>query len=627
MRTGSGRGVFLHRRAVLFVGAALPLAFGAGVVAAQAPDGEALLAAAREAYNVYDLTTARTHLEAAAALGQTQPDIAVRALSTLAEYDWKFAKDGPAARARLDQALALKPDAADVLVRRGRLALESGRPAEVAADIDRALRVATDPAERVDAYVVQGRLALGGGGDPAAAIAGLQEALRLQPGKSDAAETLVDLGVASRRWDAVLEGVLAYDFIARPDAATGILVAPVAVLTEIAARPATDLSPADTRRLAIALGQARFYPAAAELAETIPADADLSALIAYRDFLAGVDAVNADIYPEVARGRRDYDAAYDAAMAAVAAPLLTALGRPAPADETPSALLERLLPIIADRFGAEGYFGTTVGFYGFLCGHTVVDERRTIEQYGVRGEFRFISLDRMVSRDFTSWYGTTNVGGWGTESTMIQVRQAYLAAPYRQLAWVTDPRARAELMTRIAVQDADDLIRCRADPYAAPEGVAQRLRLQASDRIHARLARDNTDPEALAVAFIAEVLRLTTEATVFAHEGRHSLDQLHRADAFAAMSDDERELRAKYSEILFSEDPLYALTGSIIGARLDETTGHGRANRRFRERLVGWMEAHRAEIAGLDAGTPLIMQLDRLTAAQVTAFARGEDRF
>jgi hypothetical protein len=49
------------------------------------------------------------------------------------------------------------------------------------------------------------------------------------------------------------------------------------------------------------------------------------------------------------------------------------------------------------------------------------------------------------------------------------------------------------------------------------------------------------------------------------------------------------------------------LTGSIIGGRLDETSGHGLANRRFREMLVDWMTRHRDRVAGLDPATPLVM--------------------
>jgi hypothetical protein len=74
--------------------------------------------------------------------------------------------------------------------------------------------------------------------------------------------------------------------------------------------------------------------------------------------------------------------------------------------------------MVRHRFGAEGYIGTTVNYYGMLMGHVVDDERKRIVQYGRVGEFRYVSIDRLLAQDFTSWYGTTNVGGWGTESTM-----------------------------------------------------------------------------------------------------------------------------------------------------------------------------------------------------------------
>jgi hypothetical protein len=168
-------------------------------------------------------------------------------------------------------------------------------------------------------------------------------------------------------------------------------------------------------------------------------------------------------------------------------------------------------------------------------------------------------------------------------------------------------------------------VRCAADRYAEPTSLAPRIKLRAADALWAALGQRGLGGRERALAFVAESLRLNVEATVFAHEGRHALDQRYFKSELDALSDDERELRAKLSEVAFASDPLLALTGSILGAGLDESTGHGKANLRFRHLLVDWMAAHGAEVAGLDPTRPLLVQVERLRAAQLVALVRAAD--
>ena len=208
---------------------------------------------------------------------------------------------------------------------------------------------------------------------------------------------------------------------------------------------------------------------------------------------------------------------------------------------------------------------------------------------------------------------------------MFQVRAAYVDEPFQRLAWVSDAAARAALEADLATMARADRARCAADRYADPASLALRIKLSASDELWAALGRRGLAGRARALAFVAESLRLNVEATVFAHEGRHALDQRYAKREFAAMPDDERELRAKFSEVAFASNPKLALTGSILGGKLDETSGHGKANRRFRVLVVDWMAQHAADIAGLDDHTPLMMQVDKLTNAQLLTIVRAAD--
>lgn len=78
------------------------------------------------------------------------------------------------------------------------------------------------------------------------------------------------------------------------------------------------------------------------------------------------------------------------------------------------------------------------------------------------------------------------------------------------------------------------------------------------------------------------------------------------------------------AERVFSSSPKLALTG-VIGARLDESSGHGLANKQIRVTLVDWMQSHAEEIEGLDKQLPLIMQLDRLSNKQIVEILSAAD--
>lgn len=603
----------------------------AGAAAAQRAAAE--LDAAARAFERYDVAASRAHYRAVLVHPRAAPVDRVTARLALARFAWRFDGDVAAARAELEAALEHGHEVSSVWSLRGQIELDAGDVDQALAAAARALETAAADSERVEANLGWARARLAderrrGEQGPAGDAEGLRRAAALlgdvlerRPGHPEASDAL--LGVAILRDDGplALEAWRSYFWVADAAQVPATLRAPFDALSGLAARwRGAPLADPDRNALALALARSRFFDYAAMVARRVARpDPELTEAVAYHAFTECVAAVNRRFYPRVAKGLRDYADAYDAAIHEAAKPLWAALRGGAPFEPDP------FFELIRDRFGADGYLGTTVNFYGMLMGHVIQDERRPVEQYGYASELRYVLLDRPLSRDFTSWYGTTNVGGWGTESTMVQVRAAYTADPFTRLSWVTDPRARAKVVADIERARRDDLVACARDPYAEPASLPTLLRLEASERLHARLAATGLRGRALALAFVAESLRLNVEATVFAHEGRHALDQRHFADAFARMDDAEREWRAKLSEVAFSSSPKLALTGSIIGGRLDDSSGHGRANKRFRRLLVDWMQAHRREIAGLDDRVPLILQVNRLSDDQLVGLVRAAD--
>jgi hypothetical protein len=64
---------------------------------------------------------------------------------------------------------------------------------------------------------------------------------------------------------------------------------------------------------------------------------------------------------------------------------------------------------------------------------------------------------------------------------------------------------------------------------------------------------------------------------------------------------------------------------SIVHPNIGDATPHGRANARVMLGLIRWMRAHGAEIAGFDAGQPVLLQLPLLTDAQLRRAFRSMD--
>lgn len=463
------------------------------------------------------------------------------------------------------------------------------------------------------------------------ASAVLNKIMEMQPGNSDASELLIGIGILLKDGREVLTGWKSYYLVDNEQNINEVLRRGYAIIKPVLLQwQGQELTGDQTARLASGLAATKFFDYAGyfltalkkQHPEIIVNSKTLQDFDNYAEYIENVKKVNAKIYPEVACGKKAYENEYDSLMDNAGKILWRRLSF---ADKNVKFDPDTFYNAMNRCYGMEGYSGNTVGYYGMLMGHIIHKELKEINQYGYSTKFTYISVDRLMSRDFTSWYGTTNVGGWGDSTTIIQVRKAYMTEPYMLLAWVTDSTAHRKILTDIAAKKQADYARCKGDPYAEPKFLALQLKYNTAEKIYKRLTASGLRGMERNIAFIDEVLRLTIASTVFAHEGRHAIDQLYFPQEFKKMSDDERELRAKYSEVIYSLDPKMAFTGSILGSDLDENTNHGKANKRFRKIIVDWMTEHKTEIKGLDPNTPLLMQFDLLTDTQLIAICKSAD--
>jgi hypothetical protein len=218
------------------------------------------------------------------------------------------------------------------------------------------------------------------------------------------------------------------------------------------------------------------------------------------------------------------------------------------------------------------------------------------------------------------WDGQGAHGGWGSIGLVVQVRPAYAEGGSWRWNELTDPERRAKALAKTAEETERDRERAAKDPYAYLPGLSQRLLQQGLLKILDEERARGLSGGALRAAFVAENDRAAIESSIFAHEGRHAIDS-----QFEDVKDGAtREYRAKLSEIAFAPAPRLAF-GGILTDGIGNPTPHGQANLKILKGLVAWMDSHRAAIAGLEAGAPLLPQLDKLTDDQLRAAARSLD--
>ncbi|MCD4655353.1 hypothetical protein K8T06_15640 [bacterium] len=451
------------------------------------------------------------------------------------------------------------------------------------------------------------------------------------PGKTVLSSLLFGISFCLGDGPGIMKAWKSFFYIYEGQEIDRLLAEPYAVLNSILPKwKNRDLTIDERRKLVFAFAQSRFYDYASllvnsgntEVTTLLMKDNEIYDIVAYADFIESFNKFNNYFYPQIARGLANYNESYDNETDNIAKTLWDKLHFP---EKKPEFNRELFYDEIRKRYGTEGYCGTTVNYYCWLLGHVLHDEHVVINQYNYKARFRYISIGRMIIRDFTSWLGATNVGGWGNDSTVVEIRDSFFDTPFQIWNWVADKDKRLEMEAFCKSSIIKEYEVCKNDPYADPPGLSKRLKFNAAQRIYHEFNQKGLEGADLCLAFVSEYKRLNIESLTFAHEGRHAIDQAFFMKEFLAMSSCEREFRAKLSEVAFSSDPKLAITGSILGSSLGEDTDHEQANRKFRKLIVYWMTEHKMEIQSLDTNKPLIPQFYLLNNQQVIAMCQSAD--
>ena|GEM_PF-1590005 len=594
------------------------------------------------AYNQFKLRESRIIFERIAESRSSPVCDRAEAMHNLGLQDWKIFRNYSKSEQRLHSCLLLNCQKAKTYILLGQIELDALHYSSALSFADKAIQVSHDETDKLNSFLLRAQIIYGeslgmiGKGlmpdkeNLLQASKALKYILARQPGRSAPAELLLGISLLRKNGPDAYDAWKSYYFITSDSNINrALLPSYVTFHSILPGWRGRDLSNSERYNLVMALGGSQFYDYAELLAGyrifgkySILDSPGIKQILQFEKYIKAVEKVDNTFYPKIAAGVKNYDSAYEMAIEIPSRKLWITLDR---RNSISNYTEDDFFSQIETKFGAEGYMGTTVGYFSLLLGLKVHDELKEINQYGLKAYFRYISISRLISRDFTSWYGATNVGGWGTDSCIYQVRDAYLQDPFTRLSWVTDSTAYKQITNQIVELRKRDLIICRQDMYAEPSFLALYIKLNASKQLFDSLQKAGLSSNPLYLAFISETMRLNVESTVFAHEGRHAIDQLYFKAQFDSMSQDERELRAKYSEIIFSSKPKLALTGSILGGDLDSSTIHGKANLRLRKIIVNWMQLHNKEIGEIDNSMPLLMQLDVLTDQQLRDICLSAD--
>lgn len=462
------------------------------------------------------------------------------------------------------------------------------------------------------------------------ALALIAPRMRELPGPLSASAAQLDAALLLDDGPRALEGWRSY-YAAAGTADSALLAGPRAALSDLLPRwKGSAATRADREALVRALADSRCFTEAVIVAKDprVPEEARVDGvlwvkdLIIYESYVQDIRERTDAYYRTIARENPETKA-WKKDVTKRTQTLWSSLSWPHGAPPfDPKALDGKPDTPLGERFGTLISLGETGKVINLHIGHRVVDTRRAADQYGRHATIRFIALDAMVSNGYQTWMwdGSAAHGGWGDVGLIVQVRSQYAEGSLREWQEMSDPERRAKADERMAQETARDDERAAKDPYANLPGLAQRLRRQGTAQILDGLRARGVPDSDLRATFVEECDRAKIESSIFAHEGRHAID----AEFEKPMPNADLEYRAKLSEIAFAPVPRLAF-GGILNASIGSGTPHGQANLKLVKGLVAWMEAHRAEIAGLDGKKPLLPQLDALTDDQLRAAARSLD--
>ena len=578
------------------------------------------------AYDHFNLKESHTILESILDTDAIENEEKCKVLRRLAHQDWKYYRKYDLAKERLHQADSIGNEKHKTWMLLSRIeresqhlneALSAARKAREFAQSENEINKAnTEYAHGVYTYSLD-QIVKGEPIDTSAlqkTTKLLSQVLEMDAGLPKPSKLLLGIALLNNDGGNVLKGWQSYFQTQDIQQVTPYLKSSAKKLNEVCEKwKGNKLSISNQEVLIDALSLSRFY-------EFIPGyvkkNGDRSAYdprirdaIAYSEYLKEVEKGTNEYYRQIAIEEED-ETAYMQWLNTKGKELWHNLSFTAQNQYKIDAFLNK----IEEHFGARGFTGSTGNYSGFVLalGHIVNQEKAKVEQYGYKPVFTYTQIDMMVSNGFSSWFWEHKaIGGWATENEIIRVREVYLSGPIDAWKMVTDSVERSKTEKKVK----EFLSTTAKNQLEEAKGLAAKLKFDAVNDLYNSLTLEGLSGKELKLAFLSKYEQYRMEASMLAHEGRHSIDQKYYPKEFENWSSEIREFRGKLSQIIFAPEPRLELPGMLTS--ITGNNGHIKANKRIADVAVNWIKENKEDILGYSDDKSAFSQLYLLTNTQI----------
>lgn len=281
--------------------------------------------------------------------------------------------------------------------------------------------------------------------------------------------------------------------------------------------------------------------------------------------------------------------------------------------------------LIRSKFGAVFLMAGTSSssITGLIFGHIVNERVRHIEQYGHKSDFTFTELDMMVSNGYPSWFWEDRgAGGFAIPGGFLRIKKMFKHLGINAWEQVTDSVKRYK--TEKSIRDNLLLSTSASKINVIYSALAKKLELDALDSLYKSLVNTGLKNLELQLKFIELYDSYRDNATMFAHEGRHSLDRVVLGDKYRELGNPNIEYRARLSQIAFSKSPKLELANMINGIG---STNAGLSNKMIIDVIEKWIKVNSDKIKDFDISKSNISQIYKLSNEQIKSCIRNVDPF
>ncbi|WP_262690105.1 hypothetical protein [Kordiimonas aestuarii] len=595
--------------------------------------------AARAAFMQLDVVAARAAMEQIVADGGTRLPDRAAAATFLADIALHIDKDPAAAQGWIEKAATYGAAKADVGTLQARRLILSGEPRKAVPLALAATENAVDEKTKHRTTLLYAESMIKAYDAPTARLARralainaqlLREHLEENPRSQETATMLLDFSVRLGDGDIILYAIRS--LVPGVEDGTGDVPAAYAALAaDISGWLGSTIETDRRRRIVLALARLRLARAGAYIARVHPgrgkkaflAEPDVSRVLAYADFLDGLEDVLTAAYRARARGvvAPSIAVGFDRLGAAFVATV------PAAAK---SGTYDRAT--FADYLRRE--FGTRLHWTkdnrDLLLGHVVGREENEVSAYGITAAVETEHVSFMVAKGYEAFVLGDAIGasqGWADGDTVIKTAGTSEGSYTGEALWQRCGAPVDEVKRAYELRDMSqgDVALAEANPITFLPALRARLEWQACRGLMHMLRQSGLEGDQLERSFIGEADYAITQGNIEGYQTRRAVDQARLGDAWNQRPAAEHEFHALLAQVITSPRPRFALAESIVVPGLGGETAAGQARGRLLKGLTDWMRAHAAQVVALDTARPLLVQLDHLSDRQIHAACREMD--